>query len=94
LQQRAGAGRRVEVAVCIAKERVETERRIIDAGGNANERVITLGGVVVRQATVLTNRSRLRRKRKAGEREQRDRGANNIRYCFHVFISFHGFCEG
>jgi hypothetical protein len=37
----------------------------------------------------LTNGSRWRRKRNAGEREQRERGISNIRYCFHVFISFH-----
>jgi len=36
----------------------------------------------------LTDRSRLRRKRKAGEREQRERGITNIRCCFHRFISF------
>jgi hypothetical protein len=29
------------------------------------------------------------RKRKTGEGEQRDRKINDIRYCFHVFISFH-----
>src|SRR5262249_47718638 len=44
-------------------------------------------------ATLLTNRLCLRRKRKAGEREQRERRANNIRCCFHGFISFdHFFC--
>ena len=46
-------------------------------------------GVAVRSAAFLTNRSRLRRKRKAGEREQRERGINNIHCCFHVFIFFH-----
>jgi hypothetical protein len=30
----------------------------------------------------------LRRKRKAGEREQRERGISNIQFCFHLFISF------
>jgi hypothetical protein len=31
----------------------------------------------------------LRRKRKAGEREQCERGISNIHYCLHGFISFH-----
>ena len=42
-----------------------------------------------RLPALLTNSSRFRRKRKAGEREQRERGIRNIHYCFHGFISFH-----
>jgi hypothetical protein len=36
----------------------------------------------------LTSRPRLRRKRKTGEREQRERGVNNVRFCFHLSIFF------
>jgi len=54
----------------------------------ADERIITLDGVGVRQAGVLTNGSRLRRKRKTGEREQRERRVNDVRSCFHPFIFF------
>jgi len=42
----------------------------LDAGCEADKRIITLNSVEVRQASVSTHGSRLRRKRKAGESEQ------------------------
>src|SRR5215510_14437113 len=41
---------------------------------------------------MLANRSRLRRKPKGRERQQCEREVSDIRYCFHVFISFHHSC--
>ena len=66
--------RRVVVAFRVAKERSSTVGRVVGAGCEADERIITLHGIIVRQAGVLTSRSRLRRKCKACEREQRERG--------------------
>ena len=66
-------------------ERALSDSRVVGAGREADERIITLDGVGVRQARVLTSRPRLRRKRKAGERERRERQINDIRCCFHGF---------
>jgi hypothetical protein len=60
----------------------------LDAGCEANERILTLDGIGVCQAGVLTSRSRLGQKREAGEGEKRERWINNSRYCFHVSSSF------
>src|SRR5262249_34406651 len=80
----AAAARRVGV------ERVRTDGSIKDAGGVVKERVITEDCVAIGEvAALLTNRSRLRRKRKAGEREQREGGIYTIRFYFHCFIFFH-----
>src|SRR5262249_51157792 len=92
-KKRIRANRDIVTACGVAKERIKTDCRVIGSSGKAEKRIVTQGSVVVGQAAFLASRSRLRRKRKAGESEQCKRGINNIRYCFHAFISFHLLCE-
>src|SRR5438270_8408087 len=60
---------RVVVAGRVAIERVKTDGRVVEAHCEAKERTITLSGVAARIASVRCwgNRSRRRRKRKAGD---------------------------
>ena len=68
VKERINTVGRVVAAGCVAKERTNTGGCVGDAGDVVNERVLTqervdVGGV----AALLTNCSRLRRKRKADE---------------------------
>ena len=61
----------VVAAGCVAKERSKTDGRVVEASGIQNERVITQERVAVAEvAALLTNSSRLRHKRKAGQRQE------------------------
>src|SRR5262249_10416885 len=91
--ERSTAYTGVEIAGAIAKERPPTKSRISGAGAIANERTITLKRAEVAAATIYTLSLRYRYKRKAGECEHCERGVNNIRSHFHVFISSHLLCE-
>src|ERR1051326_3279249 len=57
---------------CVAIECIKADGRVSDANV-VQERIFTQDGVLVRQAAFLASRSGLLRKRKAGEREQRER---------------------
>lgn len=63
---------RVEVAIRVAIERFGRNRRIVDAGYEAEEGMVTLSSVVARIAPIRlwVNRLGSRRKRKASEGER------------------------
>ena len=65
-------------SVSVVQKGIETYGRVLMTSCIADERVITLNGVCEVEAGILTNGSRLRRMRKAGEREQRERRVNNL----------------
>ena len=61
---------RVEAAGCVALERTTTDSRV-EVAGVVQERIITEEGVPVDGiAALLTNRSCLRQKRKADDRDE------------------------
>jgi hypothetical protein len=69
-EERKSAVGRVAGAECIAKKRTTTSGRVIDACCVVNERIVTEKRVAsADDASLLTSRSRLRRKRKARERQ-------------------------
>jgi hypothetical protein len=78
---------RVEVAGGVASERTSTGGRVCDAGGVEIERTITQKRVEAAEIAALsTTRSRLRRKRKAGQHYGCESGTNNLRCGFHVLL--------
>src|SRR5262245_48104055 len=79
---------RVVAARCVVVERVKTDCRVQDATCEAKERIFTLDGVEA-QAGILTNRSRLRRKGKAGEDERDENWQNGC--VLELSQSNHGF---
>jgi hypothetical protein len=62
----------VAAAGDIAVQLIKARRRIVSTSRDAQERIITLDGVVVDQTNVLASRSGFRKKRKARE-EERDK---------------------
>src|SRR5438128_1894871 len=71
-EQRSRAVGRIAEAGCVAEERIKTNRRIIRACSEAKERISTLDRILAGIASVRCwgNRSRLRRKPKAGQRQR------------------------
>ena len=71
---------------CIGFERISTDGRVRVTGGVVHERVIAKDRVADAVAALLTIRSRLRCKRKAGEREwneqQSERASRAVRRMF------------
>src|SRR5207249_8581945 len=68
-----------------------SKRCVVSACCKAKQGLCALSGIPAGIAAIRwrDNCLRILRKRKAGEREQRERGIDNICYCFHLFISFH-----
>ena len=68
---------KLSAAGCVVKERLKTEGGVLDAGCEAQKRVITLSGVAIGIASVRRwiNRSHSWRKRKQAEHEEDDRKA-------------------
>ena len=65
------AGSCIAGAFCVTRKRTSPDCRVRDARGVVHERVITQERVASAEVTVLsTNRSRLRRKHKAGEHKR------------------------
>ena len=90
VEERTSTGRRIAETPSVVDERIIAEGCIAVADCVVEKCETTEEGVAVTVvAAFLTHRPRLRRKPKASEREQREHGISNIRYCFHEFISFH-----
>ena len=70
VKKRLQTGGRIVGAGCVLTECVNTDSRVVVAGRVVHERVITQERVDIAEvAALLTDRSRLRHKRRAGEGE-------------------------
>src|ERR1043166_129661 len=59
--------------ISVGIKRIKPHAGVVSAGCEANQRIIALDSVVVRQAALLTSRSRLQRNREAGEHQRNEK---------------------
>jgi hypothetical protein len=89
-KERPGTHTRVEVAVGEGCERKQTNSRIVKATREAQESALPFRRVAPGITAIRRwiYRLRILDKRKAGEREHRERGTKNFRFDFHMFLPF------